>query len=80
LEGVYHKPVPLSSGEVVIADETYLRDSILFPAKQITAGFTNLMPSFQGRVTEDELLELVSYLKSLGTTAPRARRTLEDSQ
>jgi cytochrome c oxidase subunit II len=80
LEGVYHKPVPLNSGEVVIADETYLRDSILFPDKQIAAGYTNLMPSFQGRVTEDELLELVSYLKSLGTTAPQARRTLEDSQ
>jgi cytochrome c oxidase subunit 2 len=77
LEGLYNKPVPLSSGEVVTADEAYLRDSILLPAKQITLGYTNLMPSFQGRISEEELLELIAYIKSLGTAAPGLRRTLE---
>jgi cytochrome c oxidase subunit 2 len=77
LEGVFNKPVPLNGGELVIADEMYLRDSILFPAKQIAGGYTNLMPSFQGRITEDELLKIVSYLKSLGTAAPSVRNTLE---
>jgi cytochrome c oxidase subunit 2 len=65
LEGIFGKPVPLQGGDVVVADEAYIRDSILFPARQITAGYTNLMPSFQGRVSEEELLELVSYIKSL---------------
>ena len=65
LQGLYGKPVPLQSGEVVIADEAYLRDSILQPAKQIAGGYTNDMPSFEGRVTEEELLELIAYLKSL---------------
>src|ERR1051325_5814194 len=65
LEGVFGKPVPLNSGEVVTADEAYIRDSILFPAKQIAGGYTNDMPSFQGRVNEEELLELVAYIKSI---------------
>ena len=49
----------------MIADEGYIRDSILLPAKQIAAGYTNDMPSFQGRVSEEELLSLVAYVKAL---------------
>ena len=70
LEGVYGKPVPLQTGQVVTADEGYLRDSILFPNAQIVAGYQPLMPSFQGHVTEEELLELVAYIKSLGSKQP----------
>jgi cytochrome c oxidase subunit 2 len=70
LEGLFGKPVPLNSGEVVTADEGYIRDSILFPAKQITGGYTNDMPSFNGRVSEEELLQLISYIRNLGTVAP----------
>src|SRR5258705_6314726 len=55
LEGMFGKPVPLQNGDVVTADEGYIRDSILFPAKQIVGGYTNNMPSFQGRVSEEEL-------------------------
>ncbi|PWU17561.1 MAG: cytochrome c oxidase subunit II [Verrucomicrobia bacterium] len=68
LDGVFGKPVPLTTGDVVLADEAYLRDSILFPAKQIVAGYTNDMPTFAAKVSEEELLELIAYLKSLGTT------------
>jgi cytochrome c oxidase subunit 2 len=70
LEGVYGKPVPLQTGQVVTADEGYLRDSILLPNVQIAAGYQPLMPSFQGKVTEEELLELIAYIKSLGTKQP----------
>jgi cytochrome c oxidase subunit 2 len=66
LEGLFGKPVPLNNGQVVIADEAYLRDSILFPAKEIVGGYTNAMPSFQGRLNEEELLLLIAYMKSLG--------------
>ncbi len=71
LEGVFGGPVPLNNGEVVNADEGYVRDSILFPEKQIVGGYTNAMPSFKGKVTEDELLELVAYIKSLGSQRPK---------
>jgi cytochrome c oxidase subunit 2 len=69
LQGVFGKPVPLNDGEVVLADEAYLRDSILFPAKQIVGGYTNDMPSFVGKISEEELLEVVAYLKTLAGRA-----------
>jgi cytochrome c oxidase subunit 2 len=66
LEGVYGKPVPLANGTIVTADDQYLRDSILQPGKQISAGYDNIMPSFSGHLTEEEIMELIAYLKSIG--------------
>jgi cytochrome c oxidase subunit II len=65
LEGLYGKPVPLSDGSSVIADDKYIRDSILLPRSQIVASYEPLMPSFEGKVSEDQLLRLVIYIKSL---------------
>jgi len=70
LEGLYGKPVPLQSGQIIVADEGYIRDSILLPNAQITAGYDPVMPSFQGHITEEELLEIIAYIKSLGSRAP----------
>jgi len=67
LEGLFGKPVPLQTGQVVTADEGYIRDSIIFPNSQIVAGYQPVMPTFQGHVTEEELLELIAYIKSLGS-------------
>ncbi len=65
LEGVYGSPVPLSDGRIVIADDAYIRDSILQPDKNIVAGFEPLMPSFQGVVSDSEILSLTAYIRSL---------------
>jgi cytochrome c oxidase subunit II len=65
LAGIYGKQVPLSSGELVTADDQYLRDSILLPGKQISAGYENLMPTFAGQITEGEIMQIIAYLKSL---------------
>ena len=59
------KPVPLQDGSIVVADERYIRDSILLPRSQVAAGYVPLMPSFAGRISEDELIRLVAYIKSL---------------
>jgi cytochrome c oxidase subunit II len=67
LFGLYGHPVPLASGAVVTADEQYVRDSILLPMKQVAAGYRPVMPSFAGRIPEQDLVELVAYLKSLAT-------------
>jgi cytochrome c oxidase subunit 2 len=67
LDGIFGKPVPLSDGTIVRADEQYLRDSILLPNKQISAGYEPLMPTFQNQISEDDLAALLAYLKSLGT-------------
>jgi cytochrome c oxidase subunit 2 len=65
LEGLYGKPVPLSDGTTTVADDRYLRDSILQPRREIAAGYEPLMPSFAGRVSEDQVFALVAYIKSL---------------
>jgi cytochrome c oxidase subunit II len=67
LVGVYGKPVLLSSGSSAIADDAYVREHILNPGSQVVAGFKPIMPSFQGIVTEDQMLSLIAYIKSLAT-------------
>ncbi len=65
LVGVFGRPVQLAGGGTVIADENYVRESILNPAAKVVAGYQPVMPTFQGLVTEDELLQLIEYIKSL---------------
>lgn len=65
LDGVYGHPVPLNDGRVVVADDKYVRDSILMPAQDIVAGYDNRMPSFSGVVSESDLFRLIAYIKSL---------------
>lgn len=70
LDGVYGRPVLLRDGSSLIADEEYLRESIVNPTARIVAGFEPIMPTFQGLLREEQLLALVAYIKSLGTVAP----------
>ncbi len=69
LAGIYGKQVPLASGEIVTADDQYLRDSILLPGKRISAGYPNVMPSFTGHISEAEIMQIIAYLKSTGDQA-----------
>lgn len=68
LEGIFGKPVPLQDGRVVLADETYLHDCILQPTVRVPAGYAPVMPSFQGQVSEEQLFQLIAYIKSLAST------------
>ncbi|MEP7076325.1 MAG: cytochrome c oxidase subunit II [Acidobacteriota bacterium] len=76
LEGIYGKDVKLVGGQTVKADDQYIRNSILDPSSQVVEGFQPIMPTFKGQVTEEQLVGLVAYIKSLsgvtGTTAPGA--------
>jgi cytochrome c oxidase subunit II len=65
LESLYGKPRPLGNGGKVVADDRYLRDSILLPGKEIAAGYENIMPSYAGQLNEEEIMDLIAYLKSL---------------
>ncbi|MER9654244.1 cytochrome c oxidase subunit II [Mesorhizobium sp. M0152] len=69
LAGIFGRPVPLNNRQTVIADERYLRDSILNPKKEIAAGYEPVMPSFDGLVDEGEMQMLLAYLKSLSAPA-----------
>jgi len=65
LVGIYGKPVELEDGRTVIADDNYIRESILNPHAKIVAGFKPIMPVFQGLVSEEQLNALLAYIKSL---------------
>ncbi len=65
LEGLYGKLVPLQDGRILRADDRYLRDCILLGPAQAVAGYDPLMPAFQGRLSEEDLVQLIAYIKSL---------------
>jgi len=65
LRGIFDKPVQLEDGRSVIADENYIRESVLSPSAKIVSGFKPIMPTFQGLVNEEQLTALVAYIKSL---------------
>jgi cytochrome c oxidase subunit II len=65
LNGVYQAQVHLADGSTVTADDAYIRESILNPQAKIVAGYQPLMPTFQGQLTEEQLIDLISYIKSL---------------
>jgi len=65
LENVYNTPVLLEDGRTVVADENYVRESILNPTAKIVKGFNPVMPTFQGLISDEQLNALVAYVKSL---------------
>ncbi len=65
LAGVYGSEVELAGGGTVTADEDYLRESILNPQARIVAGYQPLMPTYQGQVNEEQLLQLIQHIKTL---------------
>ena len=71
LEGVFGSTVKLRGGGTVTADEAYVRESITNPLAKIVEGYQPLMPTFQGLVTEEQIIHLIAYVKSLGAK-PRA--------
>jgi cytochrome c oxidase subunit 2 len=73
--GLFGKTVQLADGNKVVADEGYLRESILQPAVKVVAGYQPVMPTFQGLVNEDGVLQLVEYIKSLGEKPDDKKRT-----
>jgi cytochrome c oxidase subunit II len=66
LSGLFGKPVPLQTGAMVTADERYLRESILNPRAQLVAGYPPIMPPYEGQISEEGLLQIIAYIKSLG--------------
>ncbi len=64
LSGIFGATVQLADGSQVVVDESYLREAILDPASRIRAGYQPIMPAYQGYVTEEQLIELVEYIKT----------------
>lgn len=65
LENLFGRPVPLTDGSVVTADHDYLHRSILQPSKQVVAGYRDIMPPYEGQMTEEEVIAVIAYIQSL---------------
>jgi cytochrome c oxidase subunit 2 len=65
LEELYMKPVHLRDGRTVPADDDYIRKSIWDPGAEIVAGYENIMPTFKGQVSAEEINELIAFIRSL---------------
>ncbi len=73
LGGLYGTQVELEDGRKVLFDESYIRESVIDPAAKVAKGFPPVMPSFRGQVSEEQMLDLIAYIKSL---APAQQREL----
>jgi cytochrome c oxidase subunit II len=75
LRGLYNKPVQLSTGETVLADDAYLRESMMDPNAKVVAGFErDIMPVFKGQISEEGVIQLIAYIKSLSPTTPASQQ------
>jgi cytochrome c oxidase subunit 2 len=72
LDGLFGKEVKLANGNVAVADESYLRESIVQPSAKIVQGYQPIMPTFQGLVTEEQIVQLVAYIQTLKGGEPAA--------
>jgi cytochrome c oxidase subunit 2 len=66
LEGVFGTTVRLQGGATITADEAYVRESILDPTAKVVEGFQPVMPSFRGKLTEQQIMALIAYIVNIG--------------
>jgi cytochrome c oxidase subunit 2 len=71
LTGIYGSTVRMQSGQTVVVDEAYIRESIVNPQAKLLEGYPPIMPTYQGLISEEGLLQLTAYIKSL-SPAPAA--------
>jgi cytochrome c oxidase subunit II len=64
LDGIFGKMIPLADGSTVVADEAYIRESILEPGAKVRAGYEPVMPTFEGQIGEEDILAIINHLKS----------------
>ena len=74
LVGLFGKKVQLQGGQSVTADESYIRESILEPRAKIVAGYPPIMPTFKGLISEDGILQIIAYIKSLTHEGIQAKK------
>ena len=72
LVGLFGSRVSLNGGQTVTADEAYIRESIENPSAKVVLGFNPIMPTFQGQVTPEQLIQIMSFIKSLQVTGSQS--------
>jgi cytochrome c oxidase subunit 2 len=80
LQGIYGTPQKLADGRTVVVNDDYIRESVLNPQAKLVAGFGPIMPTFSGQISEEGLMQVVAYVKSLqGKNPPAAGGSPSDA-
>jgi len=66
LKGLYGSSVALADGSAVLADDNYMKESLYEPGAKVVKGFPNVMPTFKGVLTDDDVTAVIAYIKTLG--------------
>jgi cytochrome c oxidase subunit 2 len=67
LQGRFGKQVTLRDGQTRVMDDAYVRQSILNPGSLPLPNYRPVMPTFQGQISEEQILQLIAYIKSIGS-------------
>ena len=78
MAGLFGSKREFTDGKSLIADENYIRESILNPSARIVKGYGNLMTPFAGLLTEEEMTGLIEYIKSLNTVSKKSAAPEQD--
>lgn len=62
---LYGNEQPLADGSTIVADENYIRESILYPGRKIHAGYANVMPQFQGLLSDQQIDGIIAYMRTI---------------
>lgn len=73
LDGVFGSTVELVTGEKIVANDEYVRESILYPQAKVIKGFAPVMPTFKTQLSEEQLMQIVAYLKTLGGSGEKVQ-------
>jgi cytochrome c oxidase subunit II len=65
LAGIHGSERTLLGGDTVLADDEYLRESILDPSEKVVGGYQPIMPAYRGQISEEELMRLIRYMKTM---------------
>jgi len=64
-KGVWGSEERLDDGSTVTVDDNYVRESIEIPGAKIVSGYAPQMPSYQGQLSEEEMGNIIEFIKSL---------------
>jgi cytochrome c oxidase subunit 2 len=64
-KGIWGRDRNLADGSTVTVDENYIRESILYPGNKIAEGYQNVMTPYEGRISDDEITNIIEYLKTI---------------
>ena len=73
LAGIYGKPQKMQTGETREVNEDFIREAVLTPGSTRVPGFAPVMPTYEGQVNEEQMLQLIAYIKSLSSQGSEER-------